>query len=188
MDVLTAILSRRSVRVFEDRQVPNELRQKIMQAAMAAPSARNEQPWKFVMIDDREILKEIAARFPNAEPAQTAPFGILVCADTTLETSPGYWVIDCAAAAENIVLAAVGLGLGAVWTGVYPREDRVQGLREMLGIPEHVVPHSLILVGYPAEHPEPVDRFDPQRVYHNRWGEHCSCSCSQSRQTASDCH
>ena len=78
-------------------------------------------------------------------------------------------MIDCAAAAQNILLAAHGLGLGALWTGVYPRENRVEGLREIFGIPDHVVPHSLMLIGYPAESPEPVDRFDPKRIHHNRW-------------------
>ena len=169
MDVLTAIMTRRSIRTFDERPISEELREKLLRAAMAAPSARNAQPWQFVVIDHRATLMEIAARFPNAQPARTAPLGILVCGDLSLELSKGYWVIDCAAAAQNILLAAHGLGLGALWTGVYPRENRVGGLRDMFQIPEHVVPHSLILVGYPAESPEPVDRFDVKRIHHNRW-------------------
>ncbi|MGQ9768920.1 MAG: nitroreductase family protein [Thermogutta sp.] len=169
MDVLTAIMTRRSIRAFDERPVPEELRERLLQAAMAAPSARNAQPWQFVVIDHRATLMEIAARFPNAQPARTAPLGILVCGDLSLELSKGYWVIDCAAAAQNILLAAHGLGLGALWTGVYPRENRVEGLRDMFDIPEHVVPHSLILVGYAAESPGPVDRFDTKRIHHNRW-------------------
>jgi len=169
MDVLTAIMTRRSIRSFDERPISEELREKLLRAAMAAPSARNAQPWQFIVIDHRATLMEIAARFPNAQPARTAPLGILVCGDLSLELSKGYWVIDCAAAAQNILLAAHGLGLGALWTGVYPRDNRVEGLRDMFQIPEHVVPHSLILVGYPAESPEPVDRFDVKRIHHNRW-------------------
>jgi len=169
MDVLTAIMTRRSIRTFDERPIPEEIRETLLRAAMAAPSARNAQPWQFIVIDHRATLMEIAARFPNAQPARTAPLGILVCGDLSLELSKGYWVIDCAAAAQNILLAAHGLGLGALWTGVYPRENRVEGLREIFGIPDHVVPHSLMLIGYPAESPEPVDRFDPKRIHHNRW-------------------
>jgi nitroreductase len=169
MDVLTAIMTRRSIRTFDERPIPEELCEKLLRAAMAAPSARNAQPWQFIVIDHRATLIEIAARFPNAEPARTAPLGILVCGDLSLELSKGYWVIDCAAAAQNILLAAHGLGLGALWTGVYPRENRVEGLRDIFEIPEHVVPHSLVLVGYPAESPEPDDRFDVKRIHRNRW-------------------
>lgn len=169
MDVLTAIFTRRSIRSFEERPVPEDIQEQLLRAAMAAPSARNAQPWQFVVIDHRATLMEIAARFPNAEPARTAPLGILVCGDLSLELSKGYWVIDCAAAAQNILLAAHGLGLGAVWTGVYPREQRVEGMRDIFNIPDHVIPHSLILVGYPAEKPAPVDRFDPTRIHRNRW-------------------
>lgn len=169
MDVLTAIMTRRSIRTFDERPIPEELCEKLLRAAMAAPSARNAQPWQFIVIDHRATLIEIAARFPNAEPARTAPLGILVCGDLSLELSKGYWVIDCAAAAQNILLAAHGLGLGALWTGVYPRENRVEGLRDIFEIPEHVVPHSLVLVGYPAESPEPLDRFDVKRIHRNRW-------------------
>lgn len=169
MDVLTAIMTRRSIRTFDERPIPEELCEKLLRAAMAAPSARNAQPWQFIVIDHRATLMEIATRFPNAQPARTAPLGILVCGDLSLELSKGYWVIDCAAAAQNILLAAHGLGLGALWTGVYPRENRVEGLRDIFEIPEHVVPHSLVLVGYPAESPEPLDRFDVKRIHRNRW-------------------
>ncbi len=169
MDAIQAVLTRRSIRRFEERSLPADALERLLEAAMAAPSARNAQPWHFVVIDERPILLEIAGRFPNADAARYAPLGVLICGDLTLELSKGYWVIDCAAAAQNMLLAAHALGLGGLWTGVYPREQRVEGLRELLGIPEHVIPHSLLLFGYPAESPPVVRRHPPDRVHRNRW-------------------
>jgi nitroreductase len=169
MDTLEAIHTRRSIRRFEDRPVPDDLVQKILAAAMMAPSARNAQPWQFVLIDDRELLAEYAGNHPNAAMARHAPLAVLVCGDTSLELSPGYWPVDCAAATENLLLAAHALGLGAVWTGVYPRDPRMESLRRLCRLPEHVIPHSLIVLGYPAEHPSGQDRYRPDRVRRNRW-------------------
>ncbi len=169
MDTLEAIHSRRSVRRYEDRPVPEELVRKLLAAASSAPSARNQQPWQFVVIDDRQILAEIAVVNPNAQMARRAPLGILVCGDLGLETSPGYWVVDCAAAVENMLLAAHALGLGAVWTGVYPRQERMDGLRRIAKLPDGIMPHSLVVFGYPAEQPPPQDRFRPERVHRNTW-------------------
>ena len=169
MDTMDAIHTRRSVRRYEDRQVPEELRRKLLAAAMSAPSARNGQPWQFVVIDDRGTLAEIARLNPNAQMCREAPLAILVCGDLGLEKSPGYWVVDCAAAVENMLLAAHALGLGAVWTGVYPRPERMEGLGKLLKLPENVIPHSLVVVGYPAEQPPPQDRYRPERVHHGGW-------------------
>ena len=169
MDTLEAIHSRRSVRRYEDRPVPEELVRKLLAAASSAPSARNQQPWQFVVIDDRQMLAEIAEVNPNAQMARRAPLAILVCGDLGLETLPGYWVVDCAAAVENMLLAAHALGLGAVWTGVYPRQERMDGLRRIARLPEGIMPHSLVVLGYPAEHPAPQDRFRPERVHRNGW-------------------
>ena len=121
------------------------------------------------MIDDGEILAEIAAVNPNAQMARRSPLGILVCGDLGLETSPGYWVVDCAAAVENMLLAAHALGLGAVWTGVYPRQERMDGLRRIAKLPEGIMAHSLVVLGYPAEQPAPQDRYRPDRVHRNTW-------------------
>lgn len=169
MDVLDAIRTRRSIRKYKDRPVPEELVQKILAAAMSAPSARNAQPWQFVVIEDRRILREIARINPNASMAADVLLGILVCGDLELEKSPGYWVVDCAAAAQNMLLAAHGLGLGAVWTGVYPRQERMDGLRRLCHVPEGVMPHSLVLIGYPAEAREAEDRYRPERIHRDRW-------------------
>ena len=169
MDTLEAIRTRRSVRKYQDRPVPEELVQKLLAAAMSAPSARNEQPWQFVVIDDGRILADIAEINPNAQMARQAPLGIMVCGDLSLEKSPGYWVVDCAAAVENILLAAHALGLGAVWTGVFPREERMEGLRRLAKLPSNVIAHSLVVLGYPAEQPPPQERYRADRVHRNGW-------------------
>jgi nitroreductase len=171
MHVLDAIKTRRSVRKYQNRPVPDELVDKLLAAAMQAPSARNQQPWQFAIIDDPKILAEIPAFMPNAAMAAHAPLAILICGDLSLETSPGYWVVDCAAAAQNVLLAAHGLELGAVWCGVYPREPRMDGLRRLLGLPENVVAHSLVVLGYPAEQLPPVNRYKPERVHRNKWAK-----------------
>ena len=169
MDVLDAIHTRRSIRKYEDRPVPETLVQRVLAAAMMAPSARNAQPWQFVVITDRELLAEVPRINPYAKMVARAPLAILVCGDLTLEISTGYWVVDCAAATQNLLLAAHGLGLGAVWTGVYPRTERMDGLRRLLKLPEHVVPHSLVALGYPAEQIASEERYRPERVHHNIW-------------------
>ncbi len=169
MDVLEAIHTRRSIRKYVDQSVPEELIQKLLAAAMQAPSARNQQPWQFVVIDDRAMLAKIPEFMPNAAMVAEAPLAILVCADLNLETSPGYWMVDCAAAVENLLLAAHGLGLGAVWCGVYPRDKRMDGLRLLAGLPKNVVAHSLIVVGYGAEKVPAEDRYRPDRVRRNHW-------------------
>ena len=171
MEALEAIRTRRSIRKYEDKPVPEALIRQVLAAAMMAPSARDARPWQFAVIDDRRLLAEIPRICPNAPMAARAPVAILVCADLGLEKSPGYWAIDCASAVQNMLLAAHALGLGAVWCGVYPREPRVEGLRRLLDVPEGVNPHSLVLLGYPGERPESEDRYEAQRVRRNAWGK-----------------
>ena len=169
MEALEAIHTRRSIRKYEQKPVPGEMIREVLSAAMMAPTARDERPWRFVVIDDRALLGELPAVCPNAPMAAAAPVAILVCGDLSLEKSPGYWVIDCAAAVENMLLAAHALGLGAVWCGVYPREPRVEGLRRLLNVPKGVNPHSLVLLGYPAEERQSGPRYDAARVRRNGW-------------------
>ncbi len=170
MDLLEAIRTRRSVRKYQNKPVPEELVQTILGAAMAAPSACNAQPWQFVVIRERRLLDEIPKINSYASMASAAPLAILVCGDTSLEISRGYWVVDCAAAVENLLLAAHAIGLGAVWTGVHPQQERVSHFQRLLGLPAQVIPHSLIVLGYPAEQPPHADdRYKPDRVHHDRW-------------------
>lgn len=169
MDALEAIRSRRSIRKYLPRPVPDELIRTVLAAAMNAPSAANKQPWQFVVLTERALLGQIPALNPYAAMAQDAPAAILVCGDTSLELAPGYSVIDCAAAVENLLLAAHAVGLGAVWTGIWPRSERMEGYRQLLHLPEHLLPHSLIPLGYPAEYPGVESRYRDDRVHYNQW-------------------
>ena len=169
MDAMEAILTRRSVRKYTSQTVSDDLVKKLLEAAMAAPSAGNEQPWHFVVITDRAALDEIPKFHEYSQMLKEAPAAILVCGDETLEKYQGYWVQDCSAATENLLLAAHALGLGAVWLGVYPIEERVDATRVLLNLPAHVIPFAIIALGYPAEPTGPADRYDSSRVRHNTW-------------------
>jgi nitroreductase len=169
MEDMEAILSRRSIRRYTPDPVPEEVIQELLAAAMSAPSASNEQPWQFVVIDDRHLLDEIPKFHPYAGMLKQAPLAIAVCGDLKLEMMSGYWIQDCSAATENLLLAAHAKGLGAVWLGVHPREERVNAVRELLGLPEQVRPLCLISIGYPAEQKPPSHRYDASRFHRNRW-------------------
>jgi nitroreductase len=169
METLDAIFFRRSIRKYTDQPVPDELVNDLLKAAMAAPSAGNEQAWQFIVIRDRALLDAIPKFHPYSAMLKHASIAILVCGDLSREKFKGLWVQDCSAATQNLLLAATAKGLGAVWTAVYPMEDRMTGMRKLLGLPEHVIPLSLIPVGFPAEQPGRADRFDAFRVHKNRW-------------------
>ena len=169
MDAMEAILTRRSIRQYTDQSVADEVVTDLLKAAMAAPSAGNQQAWQFVVINEREVLDEIPTIHPYSRMVKQAPLAILVCGDVALETNKGYWVQDCSAATQNLLLAAHANGLGAVWLGVYPREQRVVDFRKLLGLPGHVVPLALVSIGYPAEEKSPANRFDPAKVHYNGW-------------------
>lgn len=169
MDAMEAISRRHSIRQYIPKKVPDTVIEELLKAAMSAPSAGNERPWHFIVLTERSILDEIPKFHPYAAMLKQAQAAVLVCADTTLERHKGYWPLDCAAATENLLLAVTAKGLGAVWTGVFPTEDRVENLRRLLNLPGHIVPFSLIPLGYPAEEKAPVDRFDRSRIHRNGW-------------------
>lgn len=169
MDAMDAIFCRRSIRKYTPQPVPDSVVTELLRAAMAAPSASNQQPWQFVVITDRALLDKIPTVHAHAQMCKDAPLAILVCMDSHLEKHEGMGVQDLSASSENVLIAACALGLGAVWLGVYPREDRVSGLRSLLGLPEHVIPFSLIAIGYPGEQKPRAERYDPERVHLNRW-------------------
>ncbi len=167
---MEAILSRRSIRKYSREDVPDDLVRELLKAAMSAPSAGNEQPWHFLVIRDRQTLDKIPGIHPYAEMIREAPVAILVCGDLNATKFDGqYWVQDCSAATENLLIAVESKGLGAVWLGVHPLEERVQGLRALLDIPPHVVPFALIPIGHPAERKPPANRYSEARVHQNRW-------------------
>jgi len=169
MDAMDAILSRRSIRRYTEQPVSDETIKELLEAAMSAPSAGNEQPWHFLVIRERQILNEIPKYHQYSQMLRDAPVAIMVCGDERLQKYEGYWVQDCSAATENILIAAQAKGLGAVWLGVFPIEDRVIALRKLLNIPEEVIPFSLISIGYPAEEKPPSGRYDTSRIHHDRW-------------------
>ncbi len=169
MEVLEALMTRRSVRDFNYKPVDNETIEKIIKAAMHAPSARNRQPWHFFVITDRNILRMIPHVHPFAAMAPEASLAIVVCSDEEILPAPERRGIDCANATLSIQLAAHGLGLGAVWCGVYPDEDRQRELKNLLKLPDTIHPFSLVPIGYPAEPLPEVDRFNPERIHTNQW-------------------
>lgn len=169
MDAIEAILTRRSIREYSPKPVAEETVRVLIRAAMAAPSARNLQPWVFLVIDDRETLDAIPSFHPNAAMLRNAPLAIVVCADTSRQPMEGYWLQDCSAATQNILIAAHALGLGACWVGIQPRPEREAGVRRLLALPDRIRPASLVSLGYPAQTKEPVDRFDPTRILRNTW-------------------
>ncbi|MEN6440259.1 MAG: nitroreductase family protein [Syntrophobacter sp.] len=169
MEALQAILSRRSIRAYSKENVSEDILRQILEAAMSAPSAGNAQPWHFVVIRDRQILDAVPGFHPFSGMLRQAPLAILVCGDPTLEKYTGFWVQDCSAATQNILIAARALGLGAVWLGFYPKEDRIEGIRKILGIPDHIIPLAMVSIGWPAEEKPPAARYREDRVRRDRW-------------------
>jgi nitroreductase len=171
LDALEAIMSLRSVRLYTPEPVDDKTVETLLRAAMQAPSARNAQPWHFIVISDRLVMEGITKFHPYSSMLLNAPLAILVCGDQAVEEDSEYINQDCSAATQNLLLAAHALGLGAVWLGVYPRTKRVQEIRKLLNIPSRILPVSLIALGHPSEEKMDIDRFKPERVYYNTWGD-----------------
>lgn len=169
MNTIRAILTRRSIRRFRPEPVPRQLIDELLKAAMHAPSAGNQQPWHFVVVDERGLLDRVPGFHPHASMCREAPLGILVCGDLQLETHEGMWMQDCAAAAQNLMLAAHDKGLGSVWVSSYPRPDRMEGFRALVHLPEQVLPLAFVVIGYPDEAPRAGLRFREERIHRNRW-------------------
>ena len=167
------IAERTSIRKFDpSKPVSDADIEKILKAGMCAPSAMDRRPWEFIVVRDKAKLAALGSRLPYSRCGNGAQVAIVVCGNLD-NGLPGrgkeYWIHDCSAATMNILLAAKGLGLGAVWTGVYPGEDRVAVVREVLAIPEGYAPLNVIPLGYPAENPTPKDKWNPSKVHHDRW-------------------
>ena len=166
-ELIKTIFARRSIRKYTAEPVSEANIKTLLEAAMAAPSASNRKPWRFVVVTKRQTLDGLAEVHPHGKMLFEAPLCISVCGDLT--TFERFWVQDCSAATENLLLAATALGLGAVWLGVYPREDRVAAVRQVLGLPEAVTPLNLISIGHPAEEKKPRTQYDDARVHRERW-------------------
>ena len=168
MDAMEAILSRRSIRRYTSQKVSDHLIKELLEAAMSAPSAGDERPWHFVVIDDRNILEKVTRFHPYSGMLRKAQVAILLCVDLDLGNE-GFLVQDGSAATENLLIAAHAKGLGAVWLGIYPLKERITGMLKLLDLPERILPLSLISIGYPAEAVPRENRYHPARVHTNRW-------------------
>lgn len=165
-EIINTILSRRSIRHYTSEPMDQETLVLLLKAAMSAPTACNSQPWEFIVVTEPEVLALIREKFLFAR--YNAPAAIVVCGNVGIANNSvarEYWVQDCSAATENILIAAAGMGLGAVWIGVHPAPSKIKPVREALGIPENVTPLSIVYVGHPAETKEPRTQYDEHRVY-----------------------
>lgn len=168
--VLDNIATRTSIRDYEARPVEKEKIEKMLRAAMAAPTAMNKQPWHFVVVDQRNVLDALAGTNPYAKMLKKAPLAIVVCGNTDKMIEGGgrdFWIQDASAATENLLLAAHAMGLGAVWTGAYPSEERCISISKVLSLSDNLIPLNVIVVGYPAEHPQPKQKFKEENLSYN---------------------
>jgi nitroreductase len=169
METLQALYQRRSIRKYTNKPVPKEIQDKLIKAAMYAPSARNYQSWQLIIIDNRKILDDISALHPYAKMMKQATLAVLVCADKNIEAEDGYNAINCSVATQNLLLAAFDLGLGSCWLGVYPRKERVKEISEYFKLPDHIMPINLVALGWPDERKDMPDRLDLSKVHYNKW-------------------
>ena len=164
MEAIEALKTRRSIRKYKADEVPEATLKDLVDCARLAATARNEQPWEFVVVREKKMLSQLAELAPNGRFIKDAAALIAVfCKDSH------YYLEDGSAATENILLAAHALGLGAVWLGVHPIAERQDGIRGILSLPDGVICLSLIAVGHPSEPPPPADRYDPARVHQEKW-------------------
>ena len=170
-DRLEFIFGRRSLRLYSPEAVSEAEVQKLLEAAMAAPSAAAKDPWRFVVVRNRQTLADIVAALPNGQMLAGAALGIAVCGELPAahDQQLSYLLQDCSAAIENLLLAAHILGLGACWLGVHPREQRMNALKKILSLPPSVIPVACIAIGHPAETKQPRTRFNQDYVHSEKW-------------------
>lgn len=167
------IFQRTSIRKYNQQSVSNEQVELLLKAAMAAPSARNIQPWEFIAIQNKQTLNKIADFSQSAHMLKEASLAIVVCADLDKEIpavkGKNYWIQDCSAATENILLEATELGLGSVWIGTYPKDEMVKPVKALFNLPENIVPVSIISIGHPEGETKPKDKFNKEKIHYEEW-------------------
>jgi nitroreductase len=171
-DTLQTIFNRKSVRSYKDGAVSKEQLTLLARAGMAAPTAVDSRPWDFILVTDKAVLKKLCGVLPYAKIAEQAGSAIIVTGDLNRQfggKDASFWMLDCSAASENILLAAESMGLGAVWTAVFPDKERILAVRKILGIPENVVPLNFIPIGVPSGDDKPKDKFNPKQIHLNSW-------------------
>lgn len=169
MELFEAIHTRRSIRQYQEKEVPADLIKKILAAAMMAPSTADARTWHFIIVTDIDKKNKIKNVHPYVGMITKAPLGILICGDITKEKFQGFWPQDCSAAMQNLLLAAHASGLGAVWTGIYPVEERVLKFKEIFNLPEHIIPLGLAVMGWPAQSVRADERYTDNLVHYNTW-------------------
>jgi nitroreductase len=170
--VLENIFNRKSVRTFTGEPIDKDNLLVLLKAAMAAPSARNRQPWAFVAITERKILDSLGEGLPYTKMLFKAGAAVIVCGDTTIDLQQGatdLWYQDAAAATENILLATEAMNLGAVWSALYPYPERENHVRKILNLPTPVIPFAIIPIGHPAGKEQPKDKFREEKIHWESW-------------------
>ena len=170
-EAIKNIMTRTSIRKYTDQPVSKTDIETLLRAGMAAPTAVNRQPWHFVAVTDKAKLKELSGG--RGGMLEQCALAIVVCGNmekTMKGQGQEFWIQDCSAATENILLAANALGLGAVWTGGYPMEERVASISKALKLPETIIPLCTIVIGHPAESPTPKDKWKPENISYNEFG------------------
>ena len=166
------ILNRKSVRQYSDKDVEKEKVSLLLKAAMSAPSAVELRPWEFIVIDNRKLLDELGEYLPYTKMIFDSKLAVVICGNfkrASEESNGVFWIQDCCAATENLLIAAESLGLGAVWTAIYPDEERIKFLQKKLELPEDVIPLNVIPIGYPFKKVEADERWDANNVHSNKW-------------------
>jgi nitroreductase len=171
-EILSNILTRTSIRLFNEKPVEKEKIDLLLKAAMAAPTGKNRRPWEFIIIQNKETLTKLSDAMPYAKMTAKAPLAIVICANTDKlapDDNEIGWICDCSAATQNLLLAANSLELGATWTAIYAYENRIKPARSILKLPDNIIPLSLIPIGYPAKKFKPMEKFDETKIHYEQW-------------------
>ncbi len=169
MDVLQAIMTRRSIRKFTGEVITEEQLDTLLRAGFQAPSAHNIQPWHFVVVRNKELLEKISDFHKYAKMLPSAGCGIIVCGDEEKQSNRGFLVEDCSAAIQNMLLAAHGIGLGAVWCGLYDSGNLVEVMKDVLELPNNIIPIGMVVVGNKEKDMEQTNRYDDNKIHYDKW-------------------